>query len=138
LIDLIVVMALIGIMAGISALALRHFEAPLETAGDLVDGLIKQTRAKSMASTTVHRIRAVAGDHLVVEYARSCGSAAWTLDPRMDLRLPSGVSLTDTAWSICFDTRGIASDNLILTIDHPQYQARTLEVLKGGTVRWLT
>ena len=56
----------------------------------------------------------------------------------MDLRLPDGVALDDTSWSICFDTRGLASENLVLTIDHPRYEPRSIEVLKGGTVRWLT
>jgi hypothetical protein len=90
-----------------------------------------------MATTTVHRIRPFTEGQLVVEYAPSCLSAAWTLDPRMDLELPAGVTLTPTDWSVCFTTRGTATNNVVVTLEHPKFESKQLEVLMGGAVRWL-
>jgi hypothetical protein len=137
LVELVVVSALLGIVLLIAGLYLEPFEAPVQTGGELIDALIKQTRAKSMAETTVHRIRPLDPDSLVVEHATACSSMAWTLEPRMSLDLPRGVALSATAWSICFSTRGIASDNIVLTLSHPDFPSRQLEILKGGAVRWL-
>jgi hypothetical protein len=137
LIELVVVSALLGIVLMIAALYLEPLEAPVQTGGELIDALIKQARAKAMAETTVHRIRPLDADSLVVEHASACSSLAWTLEPTMSLDLPRGVSLSATAWSVCFSPRGIASENLVFTLNHPEFPSRQLEILKGGTVRWL-
>jgi hypothetical protein len=61
---------------------------------------------------------------------------AWTLDPRMDLELPAGVTVSPTDWSVCFNSRGTASNNVVLVLDHPDHPSRSLEILMGGAVRW--
>ena len=53
----------------------------------------------------------------------------------MKLNLPQGVTLTDTSWSVCFSSRGISSDNVVLTLQHDVYGSEQVEVLLGGTTR---
>jgi hypothetical protein len=54
----------------------------------------------------------------------------------MDLELPTGATVTPTDWSVCFNSRGTASDNVVLVLDHPDHKAQALEILMGGAVRW--
>jgi hypothetical protein len=38
---------------------------------------------------------------------------------------------------VCFNSRGIASGGLVVTVDHPDYNPRGVEVMLGGAVRRL-
>ena len=137
LIELLVVLALMSITLGIGALYLRPAAAPLESGAELVEALFKQTRAKAMSTTTVHRVRPFDADSLVVEYASACSSPTWTVDPRMDLDLPDRVTLADTDWKACFTSRGVTTQNFVVTLQHPDIGSQRLELLLGGAVRWL-
>jgi len=134
--EVLVVMAILGLVAGAATLYLKPLEAPVVTAAHLVEALVKQTRAKSMSTTSSYRVRPFTAEELVVEYAASCSAVAWTLDPRMDLDLPRGVTMSESGWSVCFNSRGTASDNVTLVLDHADYRAQKLEILMGGAVRW--
>jgi Tfp pilus assembly protein FimT len=136
LVELLVVLTLLSLMIGIAPLFLRPFEQPLRTGGQLLEGLIRQTRARAAATMTVHRIRPTAPGALTVETAPSCSSGTWTHEPELDLALPRGVTLTDTSWSICFGTRGTTATSRTLTLSHADQGTLPLEVLVGGLVRW--
>jgi hypothetical protein len=136
-VELLVVVAIIGLAAGASVLYFKPLEAPVRTAGELIEGLVRQTRARAMSATTAHRLRPFSANRLVVEHARTCTSEAWTLDPRADLPLPRDVELTPTDWSVCFNSRGVTDSNVVLTLGHPRFESRRLEILLGGAVRWL-
>jgi prepilin-type N-terminal cleavage/methylation domain-containing protein len=137
LVELLVAVAIAAALLGIGVLVLDNMAAPTRTGGELVEGLIRRTRAQAVLGTTVHRVRPLDADSLVVEHAPSCSSAGWTADPRLALELPHGVALAETAWSVCFNGRGQATENVILTLNHPDHPARRLEILRGGAVRWL-
>ncbi len=137
LVEVLAVLAITAVFLTASAVYLRPFETPLRTGAQLVEGMMKQARAKAIASTTAHRVRPFNRTTLVVESARSCSSAAWTFDPRMEVVLPVGVNLQETAWTVCFTSRGIASENLFMTLSHEQFGTQRLELLKGGAIKWL-
>ena len=119
------------------AVYLGSVKMPLRNGARLVEGLIKQTRAKAAATMTVHRVRPLSGARLIVEHAASCSAGTWTYDPDLDIELPDGVTLTDTSWTICFGNRGTALANETLTLTHAEAGEQQLEVLMGGVVRWL-
>jgi hypothetical protein len=135
--EVLVMMAILGLVAGAATLYLKPLEAPVVSSAHLVEALVKQTRAKSMSTTSSYRLRPFTENQLVVEYAPACSAEAWTLDSRMDLDLPGGVTMSETAWSVCFNSRGTASNNVKLVLEHPDYNSRELEILMGGAVRWL-
>jgi hypothetical protein len=97
--------------------------------------LLRGARARAVASTSALRVRPETNGSLVGEQAASCSATTWTGEPALDLELPDRVTLTDTSWSVCFNSRGIASSGLVLTVDHPDYQPRRVEVMLGGAVR---
>jgi prepilin-type N-terminal cleavage/methylation domain-containing protein len=134
--ELLVALVILGITLGIGALYLRPAAAPLKSGAEMVEAIFKQARTKAMATTTVHRVRPIDERSLVVEYAAACSSEAWTLDPRMDLALPAEVELATTEWSACFTSRGITTENFVVTLEHGEAD-QSLELLLGGSVRWL-
>ena len=137
LVELLVVLAILAAALGITALYFKPMEAPVQVGGELTDALLRQARARSISHTSVHRIRPIDVDSLIVESSSKCSSGAWSLEDDMTVDLPQGVTVAGTAWSVCFDSRGIASENVVVTFDHPEFASRQLEVLRGGTTRWL-
>ena len=137
MLELVVVLVVMAICLGVAAGYFGSAKRPLRTGGRLVEGLVNQTRAKAAATMTVHRLRPLSGEQLIVEHAASCSSGTWIYDPAMDLELPDGVTLTDTSWVICFGNRGTALTSQTLTLTHAEAGDQQLEVLMGGVVRWL-
>lgn len=135
LVEALVVLAVLGIATVIGAISFDALEAPVKRGRDLVAGAFEQARASAMATTTAHRVRAVTDRLLVVEDAPTCSSGSWTVDHRRDVRLPDLVTLGESPFSVCFDSRGVASTNLVVSLNHPRYATRSLEVLMGGAVR---
>lgn len=135
--EALAVLAVLAITATLGAASLQALLSPLRRGSEHVEALFMQVRAKAMVTTHAHRIRPSSGGSLVVEYAPSCEAAAWTLDLQMKLQLPDAVAFEESGWSVCFSNRGIASENLFLTLVHHSYGQRRLEVLRGGSLRWL-
>lgn len=135
LVEMLVVMAVMATVLGLSAISFDSMEAPVRRGSDMLLGEFRQARALAMATTTSHRVRPTSARQIVVESAPSCSAVSWTAESRLDLELPDQVTLTDTAWQVCFDTRGMASANLVATLTHPRYKSKSVEVLLGGAAR---
>ncbi len=137
MVELLSVLALVGVSVGMMVAYLKPVEAPLQTGGNSLVALMEQTRARSISTTQAHRVRPIDAETAIVEVADACGSVAWTLEPMIDLELPDLVTLTATDWSVCFNSRGLSSENLVITLQHPDRGSRRLELLRGGVLRWL-
>lgn len=135
--ELLAVLFLLGIVASIAAPMLLRAEAPLESGTVLVQSHFRQVRARAMATTSAYRITRPAPDRLSAEWADRCSALDWTAEPSLDLELPEGVSLVESGFALCFSSRGIAAQNMILTLVHDDYGQQKIEVLLGGTTRLL-
>lgn len=134
-VELLVVLAITGIVVGAAALYLRPIEAPVQVAAAELEGVLRQTRARALATTSACRVLPVGRRALRTECAASCAASSWTGQPGGPLELPRDVTMTDTGWTVCFNSRGLASGNLTITLVHPQYRFRRVEVLLGGAAR---
>lgn len=137
LVELLVVMALAGIALGAAALYLRPMEAPVQTAGEELQGLLRQARARAMATTSAYRVSPATSERLITEFAANCAETSWTTDSGLALTLPRGVTMTDTSWTACFNSRGLADSNLVITLTHSEYGSQQVELLLGGAARGL-
>ena len=45
------------------------------------------------------------------------------------------VTVEESGWSVCFSRRGVSDANTVLTVTHPEYASRQVEVLLGGLTR---
>jgi prepilin-type N-terminal cleavage/methylation domain-containing protein len=137
LLEILVVIAIIGIGVGATALNLAPLETPLQAGGTLLEGLFREARLGAIASTSAHRVAPVGSSRLGVQQAASCSDTTWVPVNHMGLDLPRGVTMGDTGWSVCYSSRGISADNVVVTLQHAQYGSLQIEVLLGGTTRVL-
>ncbi len=135
--ELLAILALCGILLGISSLGLLRMEAPLDSGALMLDAALRQARVKAMATTAAYQVSPLDDTRLVASFADLCSATVWTLDPKLAVRLPEGVTLSDTTWGICFSGRGQADSNTVLTLQHPETGTRQVEVLVGGMTRVL-
>jgi len=135
MVELLVVMTIMGLSVGISALYLTPAAAPLETGSLLLEGYLREARLKAMATTSAYRVQPVDERTLEARVASNCSSVDWEVGPVPELRLPRDVNLSDTDWSICFSSRGIASVNVVVTLAHDELGETQVEVMLGGATR---
>jgi hypothetical protein len=135
LVELLVLFALMATALGIGAVYLKPIEAPVLRAAELTESALRSARARAVATLSAYRVRPATDATLTAEHASSCAAATWTAENALDLELPDGVTLADTAWSVCFNARGIASNTVVVTLDHPSFAARQVQVMLGGAVR---
>lgn len=137
LIEALVVLALIGIILAVAALTLRPLESPVDTATSLMEGFLRQARLNAIASTKAYRVTPGTSSRLAAASASSCSATTWTSETSMSLTLPSGVTMSPSSWQVCFSSRGVSGNNVIVTLQHPTNGSRRVEVLVGGTTRVL-
>lgn len=136
-IELLVILAVLGIALASASLFLKPAAAPLQSATVLTEGYMRQIRARAMSTTSAYRMAPIDATRMGSSYAASCDATTWTDDPDFELELPRGVELSSTAWNLCFSSRGLASNNLTISLQHDQFGTRDIEVLLGGTSRVL-
>ncbi len=131
----LVTLSLLGIAASTAGLYLMPAAAPLAGGADLVDGMMRVSRSRAIATTSAYRVTAADPSHLIAERAQSCFATTWTRDDELELELPRDVVLTDTSWSVCFSSRGLAAGNITIPLHHPETGSLSVEVLLGGSSR---
>lgn len=156
LVELIVIVAIIGILAAIAAPSLSFANKPLQNATNIVAGNFKQARAKAMSTTSAFRITSVSATELKAEYAKKCNSPTtdWVVDSdfsvdfiqnqelklkNIALETPTTVGTDSSAsasgWDICYNSRGIANKFLSITLKNNETsETKTIEVYPGGSV----
>ena len=138
LLETLVVVAIIALFVAVTLANLKPAEAPLQTGTRLVEAFILQARSSAIATTSAYRVVPDGAGQLLTEYASSCNDLTWTREPGGSLELPDEVTMTDTDWTVCFGRRGLSSANLTVTLVHPEFGSRQVEVLLGGTTRVLS
>jgi type II secretory pathway pseudopilin PulG len=137
LIEALVVLALIGIVLAVAAITLRPLESPVDTATSLAEGFLREARLHAIASTSAVRVSPAAPNRLAAASASACSATTWTSEPNLSLTLPSGVTMSPSSWQVCFSSRGVSGNNVVVTLQHPTNGSRRVEVLVGGTTRVL-
>ena len=137
LIEIMATMALMGIMLAMVAPNLKVLNDPLQNATEQSIGFFKKTKARAVATTSAYLVEANGQFQIKTSYANTCNAlpADFQDDPDLVLDLPTGVQLADTAWSICFSSRGLADQNLIIPMSDVDLDTRSVEVFLGGAVR---
>ena len=135
LIELMVTMVIATVIMGTAAFNFKELGSPVNDGAIQLAGLLRKARAKALASTLAYTISARSSTEVMAEFSTNC-AAARTEDVALALALPSGASLSDTSWSICFSSRGLSNDSADIEIREGA-SARTVQVTLGGGVRIL-
>jgi prepilin-type N-terminal cleavage/methylation domain-containing protein len=133
-VELLVVATVMGVLLGIG-LNFSDLRNPLGHSTDQVTGVLKQARARAMATTQAYRVRS-SGNAVIVESAARCNETTWTPSSGFDVNIPADITF-GSAWKTCFNARGIAQETATITLafaNNPSRQ-RTVSVFLGGGVK---
>ena len=136
IIELLVTMAIIGILLGTAISNMMLLERPLVSAASHTAGFLKQARAKAVSTTSAYKVFPADSGSLNVQTGNNCTDAT-TDEAGFNLEFPSEVYLSDIAWEICFTPRGLADDNIVITLQDTSGQTRQVEIYIGGAIRIL-
>lgn len=134
--ELVAVLVIVAIVSVAATIGLKSLNNPLLNAAHQATTFFRQVRARAIATTQAYRITPTSGTRLTTTFGVNCDNTE-TEDPALFLELPTGASLSDTDWDVCYSTRGVADSNFELAIEDQDGVTRTLEILLGGTVREL-
>lgn len=137
--EMIVVLAMIGLVLAIGRTTFRGLENALQNATQETTGYLGEVRARAMATTSAYRIIVVSDTELRAEHARRCGAddEDWTPDDRLDHELRDQARFEDLAAGeilTCFSSRGISSDNPTFALADHEGNQRRMELFLGGGV----
>lgn len=136
-VELLVVMAILGIGLGMASMFLKSTDNPLHTGGVLLEASFREARLLAIAETAAYRVLPRDSGAVRMERASTCADATWTGAEVPAVELPEGVVIQEEGWFVCFNSRGISSDNVVVTLAHASFGSRQVEVLLGGTTRVL-
>ena len=134
LVELVGVLALLGVGLGTAALLGAGPKFPLGDATEDVATLLHGARLQSMAGAEAYRVVAADSDSLIAQRASRCDDASWTDVPGLAVDLASGVNASLTG-TLCFGPRGMASDNGRVRLTDGNGSTQDIEVLLAGTLR---
>jgi len=136
LLELLVVLMLTAVLSSIAVSNMSALANPAQGAAAQLAGFLKEVRARAISQTVAYKVSATSNRTIITQFAVNCSSATNTLDPSLQLTLPTSSALTTTNWQICFTSRGLASNNITIALQD-QFVTRQVEVLLGGGVRLL-
>ncbi|MFK7604183.1 GspH/FimT family pseudopilin [Deinococcus sp. SM5_A1] len=106
--ELLVVMAIIGILTSMAALNVRGLNNDAEAASSILSGAFIQARTQAISTTSAVRVTPSDARTLTFERSPRCDASTWTALPNINATLPDRVTVTGTGtpWRVCFTTRG--------------------------------
>lgn len=151
LIELLAAVTITGVLAAIAAPNINFGTQPVKDTTNRITASLKLTRAKAMSQTSAYRLlrnTSGVGPPVVVQIATRCTQpdAEWTQAPgfvfedwqfdegvNIDLVEVDGRTVTNTDWSLCFDSRGYAAQTLNLALED-ENDTSQIQVFRGGIV----
>lgn len=137
LLELLGVLALIGIAVGAVAVRMQSSGNPLDLSTSLLEGELRAARLNAIATMSAYRVSPATPTTLRAEQGATCSATTWIVDSSLNNKLSTGVTMSPSSWSVCYSSRGIATANVVVTLAHSQFGSRRVEVLVGGASRVL-
>lgn len=140
LLELLVVLTLASVLMAMATLNMRRLVDPAITASAELTGHFKKIRAKALTTTRAYTIVALNNRKVIARYSDSCSTptASQVEENSLAYTLPTGASLGNTNWTVCYTSRGLSnlSANIVVNDDTGHGSAsRTVQVVMGGGVR---
>jgi type IV fimbrial biogenesis protein FimT len=135
--ELVVTLALVGILAGLAIAGLHGYVRQSQNAAAMIQGFVKQVRAKAIARTAAYRITASSLGELSTSFANRCSDTSFAPDESLVLHLPPYTRFAEIGWSVCVNSRGLATPNVTITVDADDGESTRVEIMLGGATRQL-
>ena len=137
LVELLVVMAILGVVLGIVALNVKGLNNDAETAASIVSGALIQARSQALSNSAAVRVT-LASSTLTFTTNDTCGATSgWTAVSNIVAPLPGGVTLSGGSnWQACYTARGeLPTPPASLVIQDSRNRQRTLTLYLAGSVQ---
>lgn len=140
ILELLVVMAVAGIVMGIAALNLKPLQGDLQNSTSNLAGHMKKVRARAMASTSAYHIVYVSPSELRAEVSAKCSDhkSTWQDAPRFGFTLEDPIvlvnNLNEGDEMVCFSSRGLGNASPTFTLRDDKGKKRQIELYRGGAV----
>ena len=131
-------LAALGLMVAVSTIAvsqLQELNDPLADSTAELISFFKQVRARAISTTSAYTVLPLSSSEVATYYGAVCGDEDTTADSRLVLDLPAGVRLSDTDWSVCYNSRGLPDDNVLIELSAVRGGNRFVEIFLGGAVK---
>lgn len=135
ILDLMVSLTLCSIMLGSAVFQLKNINDSSDSTTDQIVSVIREARAKALTGTLAYTVDMSASNRLRARYSPLCSSSTKTADATLAVQLPTGTSLSDTSWSVCFDSRGFANGSVQVSVTDSMGRSSSFEIVLGGAVR---
>ncbi len=109
LIEILVVMAIVGILTSLVALNVRGLNNDAEAASSILSGAFLQARTQAISTSSAVRVTLKDARTLTFERSARCDAAdSWAAVGNVTATLPDGVSVSGSGspWRVCFTSRG--------------------------------
>ena len=133
LFELMAVLAIIAIVGMIAISNLRSFDNTLAKGTFSVEQFLQTARSTAISGTQIVKVQPSSETGLIALKGATCETATTPIEA-LTLELPSTVSFTDTAWFLCFNSRGLADANITFDLAD-ETASRSISVALGGGVR---
>lgn len=137
LLELLVVILILGILLSIVGINLTKLRNPAREGQALTSATLKTIRARAIATTSAYRMT-LSTDKLSLQAdtATDCSSTTWTRKALYDMTLPDKAAFQNTAWIVCFNSRGTISTlpALPLTVTDSNNHQYGLQAYLGGAI----
>jgi len=131
LIELMVVLSVIALISMTAFANIKVLDNPLHNAVSSNLIFLQLARAKAISKTRYCKVYPSFNKQIVVAFGSSCETAT-DVDSSTKYDFPTGTSLSNTDWSICFTPRGFSHTNISFDITNQTAQTSTIEVSLGG------
>lgn len=135
IIELVVVLSMFSIILGMAIVNLSELVNPVENGAASIMAFMKEARARALSTTSAYTVYPTSTRRVITEYGDTCSDASPVADGSLVIDLPSNVFLSDTTWSVCFDSRGFPDANVTVPVVDIYEGTRTVEIFLGGAVR---
>lgn len=133
--ELVVVMGMGAIMMGMAVSNLKVLENSYTNSLNQAVSIFKLARTRAISTTSAYTVRPQGPFRLVATSGSTCDDLVQVEDSKLQFDFPDTVQMMETAWSVCFSSRGIADNNLVLPIRDETGRERNLQVFLGGASR---
>ena len=144
LIELLVIVAILGVTIAVAGMSLRAFGNDLQNAASETSAFFKQARIKAISTTSAYRVVFESDTRLRAEHAVFCDEdETWEQDISLDLVLREDIVMDQSGFQpgevlVCFNSRGITDDsypvNPEVILKDQNGLEKVVEVYKGGGV----
>ena len=131
IIELMVTLGIISILAGTAIYNLRQMNSPIKNASFAVEQFIRLGRANAISGTQMIKVQPSSTTQIVTYSGSSC-TGTMTQVTSQTLTMPSGSSMQETNWSVCFNQRGMADMSTSFHIVDNEGNNRIVRIALGG------